>query len=121
MAYEGAINTAPTPCVSMPVVHNRTTWKTGINIINLGDLATTVHINYYSTVSGIANGSKDYNIPAHTPLTIYMPADAATAVGFAGAADIRSNNAQNLLVLATHSNGGAGVASNFVGINYTCP
>jgi len=121
VAYEGSLSTDATACVSLPVVHNRTTWKTGINLINLGGVAANITINYYSSAVGISNATKDYSIPAHSPLTIYMPTDAATAVGFYGAADIKSTNGQPLLVNAAHSRADQGVGSNFVGINYTCP
>lgn len=121
VAYEGSLPTDATPCVSLPVVHNRTTWKTGINLINLGGVPAQITVNYYSSAAGIGNASKNYTIPAYSPLTIYMPTDAATQVGFYGAADIKSTNGQPLLVNAAHSRADQGVASNFVGINYACP
>jgi hypothetical protein len=119
--YEGSKASDATACVSLPVVHNRTSWKTGINILNMGATASNITIAYHSSASGIPNASKNYTIPAHSPLTVYMPTDAATAVGFYGAADIKSTNGQPLLVNAAHSYATKGVASNFVGINYTCP
>ena len=122
VAYEGSKITDATACVSLPVVHNRTTWKTGINLLNLGDVTANITINYYSSAPGISDASKNYSIPAHSPLSIYMPTDAsATALGFYGAADIKSTNSQPLLVNAAHSRADQGVGSNFVGINYTCP
>ncbi len=48
-AYEGAVSSAASQCVALPVVHNRTSWKTGINILNLGASAATVQINYSSS------------------------------------------------------------------------
>jgi hypothetical protein len=121
VAYEGSLPTDATACVSLPVVHNRTTWKTGINILNLGGVAADITINYYSSAAGIPNATKTYSVPANSPYTIYMPTDAATAVGFYGAADIKSTNGQHLLVNAAHTYAAQGVSSNFVGINYTCP
>jgi hypothetical protein len=121
VAYEGSLPTDATACVSLPVVHNRTTWKTGINILNLGGSDANITISYHSSAAGISSATKNYVVPAHSPYTVYMPTDAATAVGFYGAADIKSTNGQSLLVNAAHSYTAKGVASNFVGINYTCP
>jgi hypothetical protein len=120
VAYEGSLPSDATPCVSLPVVHNRASWKTGINIINLGT-ATTVTINYHSSAAGIPDAVKTYDIAANSPLTVYMPTDAITGLGFYGAADIKSNNGQDILVNAAHTNMSNGVSSNFNGINYTCP
>jgi hypothetical protein len=121
VAYEGSLPGDATACVSLPVVHNRTTWKTGINIINLGDSQADITISYASSAPGIPNASKTLSIPANSPWTVYMPSDGATQVGFYGAADVKSTNGQPLLVNAAHSRSDQGVASNFVGINYTCP
>jgi len=117
--YEGSLPAEATACVSLPVVHNRTTWKTGINILNMSASSNTVTIHYYSSASGIPDATKSYTIAGNKPLTVYMPTDAATGVGFYGAADLKGT--QPLLVNAAHSRADAGVASNFVGINYTCP
>ena len=121
VAYEGSLPTDATACVSLPVVHNRTTWKTGINILNLGSSDSDITINYHSTVSGISGGTKNYVVAANSPYTVYMPSDAATPVGFAGSADIKSTNSQPLLVNVANSYAANGVSSNYVGINYSCP
>jgi hypothetical protein len=121
VAYEGSLPSDATACVSLPVVHNRTTWKTGINIFNIGGTAANVTINYASSAAGISDASQTISIPANSPLTVYMPSDGTTAVGFYGAADVKSTNGQPLLINAAHSRMDQGVGSNFVGINYTCP
>lgn len=121
VAYEGSLPGDATACVSLPVVHNRTTWKTGINIFNLGDSTANITINYASSAPGIDDASQDITIPPNSPLTVYMPTDGTTALGFYGAADVKSTNGQPLVVNAAHSRMDRGVGSNFVGINYTCP
>jgi hypothetical protein len=120
-AYEGAPASAASDCVALPVVHNRTTWVSGINILNLGSSSSTVQINYASSNPLTPNATKTYTVPANSPLTVYMPTDAATQVGFYGGASLRSTNGQNMLVLATHANSAAGIARNYFGINYSCP
>jgi len=129
VAYEGSLGTQATNCASLPVTHNRTTWKTGINMQNLGAAAGTYTLKFFSSVSGIPNGQDlSVTIPAGQPLTVYMPAyntpatPGYTQVGFAGSVDIQGN--QPLLVNVANSRADAtshGVASNYVGINYTCP
>lgn len=121
VAYEGSLRSEATACVSLPVVHNRTTWKTGINIMNLGNVAANVTINYASSAVGIDDATQDIVVPANSPLTVYMPTDGTTDLGFYGAADVKSTNTQLLLINAAHSRADQGVGSNFVGINYTCP
>lgn len=121
VAYEGSLPTDATACVSLPISHNRTTWKTGINILNLGSSAANVTISYYSTAVGIPNATDTISIPAGKPMTVYMPTDGTTAVGFYGAVDVKSTNGQPLLVNVANSRADQGVASNYVGINYTCP
>jgi hypothetical protein len=120
-AYEGAPADTASACVALPVVHNRTSWKTGINILNLGATASTVEIVYSSSNPATPNATKTYSVPANSPLTVYMPTDAATALGFYGGASLRSTNGQNMLVLASHANSNAGIARNYFGINYACP
>lgn len=119
VAYEGSLPSEATACVSLPIVHNRTTWKTGINILNLGGSQANVTINYYSTAPGISNATQSFTIPGNSPKTIYMPLDSPTALGFFGAAEVKSTNAQPLLVNVANSR--TGVSSNYVGVNYTCP
>lgn len=119
VAYEGSLPTDATACVSLPVTHNRTTWKTGINILNMGSSPAQITINYYSSAPGIANASQNVTIPANSPLTVYMPSPSVTTVGFYGAANVQSTNDQPLLVNVANSR--AGVGSNYVGINYACP
>lgn len=121
VAYEGSLPSSATACVSLPVVHNRTTWKTGINILNLGNADAAVTISYKSSATGINDASQNVTVPANSPLTVYMPSDATTALGFYGAADVKSTNGQPLLVNSANSRSDKGVGSNFVGINYTCP
>lgn len=121
VAYEGSLPSAASACASLPVVHNRTTWKTGINILNLGGSASNVTINYASSAAGISDASQSFSIPANSPVTVYMPTDGTTALGFYGAADVKSTNGQPLVINAAHSRMDQGVGSNFVGINYTCP
>jgi hypothetical protein len=121
VAYEGSLPSDGTACVSLPVVHNRTTWKTGINIYNLGTSQANVTISYASSAPGISDASQTISIPADSPRTVYMPTDGTTTLGFYGAADIKSTNGQPLVVNAAHSRADQGVGSNFVGINYTCP
>ncbi|MBN1876807.1 MAG: hypothetical protein JXA33_21465, partial [Anaerolineae bacterium] len=121
VAYEGSLRGEASACVSLPVVHNRTTWKTGINIMNLGGTAANVTINYASSAAGISDATQNIVVPANSPLTVYMPTDGTTGVGFYGAADVKSTNGQLLLINAAHSRADQGVGTNFVGINYTCP
>ena len=120
-AYEGAVSSAGSSCVALPVVHNRTSWKTGINILNLGASASSVTITYSSSNPATPDATKTYSVPANSPLTIYMPTDAATALGFYGGASLESTNGQPMLVLASSANTTAGIARNYVGVNYTCP
>lgn len=120
-AYEGAVADAASSCVALPVVHNRTSWMTGINILNLGDQASTVKITYSSSNPATSDAEKTYTVPANSPLTVYMPTDAATQLGFYGGASLESTNGQDMLVLASHANSNAGIARNYVGVNYTCP
>lgn len=119
-AYEGAVADVASACVALPVVHNRTSWKTGINILNLSNTATDVTISYASSNPATPDATKTYTVPANSPLTIYMPTDAATAVGFYGGASLESASG-NILVLASHANNNAGIARNYVGVNYACP
>lgn len=123
VAYEGQVPSAATQCVSLPVSHNRTTWKTGINILNLGGAEGTFTLNYSSSAPGIPNaGPQTVTIAANSPKTIYMPTESPTALGFYGAVDIKGT--QPFFVVAANSRNDAtshGVASNYVGINYTCP
>jgi hypothetical protein len=121
VAYEGSLRSDATACVSLPVVHNRTSWKTGINILNLGNVNANVTINYASSAAGISNATQNIVVPANSPTTVYMPSDGTTALGFYGAADVKSTNGQLLLINAAHSRADQGVGANFVGINYTCP
>lgn len=118
-AYEAPLETSATGCVALPVVHNRTTWKTGINIMNLGTSAATVTVSYASSNPSTSDATKNYTVPAGAPYNIYMPSDAATTVGFYGGATIESN--RNIVVLASHANSAAGMALNYMGVNYTCP
>lgn len=118
-AYEGAVATSATPCVALPIVHNRTSWKSGINILNLGSSAASVDISYSSSNPSTPNATKTYSVPAGAPLTVYMPTDAATAVNFYGGASLSST--ENILVLATHANSNAGISQNYMGVNFTCP
>lgn len=118
-AYEAPLVTSATGCVALPVVHNRTTWKTGINILNLGSSAATVTVDYSSSNPNTPDASKVYSVPAGAPFNIYMPSDAKTAVGFYGGATLSSN--QNIIALASHANAAAGMALNYMGVNYTCP
>jgi hypothetical protein len=119
VAYEGSLQTDASGCVSLPVVHNRTSWKTGINILNTSASQASVTINYKSSAAGIPDASQTYQIAAASPLTVYMPSDGVTQVGFYGAADLKST--QNVLVNVANSRADRGVSSNYVGINYTCP
>lgn len=123
VAYEGQLASAASKCASLPVTHNRTTWKTGINILNLGDAEGTFTLNYFSSASGIPNaGPQTVTIAAKSPKTIYMPTQSPTTLGFYGAVDIKAT--QPFFVVAANSRNDAtshGVASNYVGINYTCP
>ena len=123
VAYEGVVPDAATKCASLPVTHNRTTWKTGINLLNLGGSAATVTLNYYSSAPGIPNvANQQVTIPANAPLTVYMPTQSGTQVGFYGAVDVKST--QNILVNVANSRNDVtshGVASNYIGVNYTCP
>jgi len=121
VAYEGSLRSEATACVSLPVVHNRTTWKTGINILNMGGVDANVTINYASSAVGIPDATQNIVVPANSPLTVYMPTDGTTGLGFYGAADVKSTNGQFLLINAAHSRADQGVGTNFVGINYTCP
>lgn len=121
VAYEGSLRSEATACVSLPVVHNRTSWKTGINILNLGNTAANVTINYASSSATVPSASQNIVVPANSPLTVYMPSDGTTGLGFYGAADVKSTNGQLLLINAAHSRADQGVGANFVGINYTCP
>jgi hypothetical protein len=121
VAYEGSIPGEATACVSLPITHNRPTWKTGINILNRGNSTANVTINYYSTAPGIPDAAQTLTIPAGQPLTVYMPTDMTTQLGFYGAADVKSTNGQPLLVNVANSRADQGVASNYAGINYTCP
>ncbi|MBE2220668.1 MAG: hypothetical protein IAF02_03960 [Anaerolineae bacterium] len=122
VAYEGSLDDASiTACVSAPVVHNRTSWKTGINILNMGAQTATVKIDYISSAAGISNATQTISIGAGQPASIYMPSDATTALGFYGAADLKSTNGQPLLVNIANTRADRGVSSNYVGINYTCP
>ncbi len=122
VAYEGSLNDgSTTACVSLPVAHNRTSWKTGINILNLGDQPSTITVNYVSSAAGIPDATANYTVAANQPATIYMPTDAETGVGFYGAVDVKSTNGQPLLINVANSRKDKGVASNFVGVNYTCP
>jgi hypothetical protein len=50
-----------------------------------------------------------------------MPTESTTAVGFYGAADVKSTNEQPLLINVANSRADKGVGSNYVGINYICP
>lgn len=121
VAYEGSLPGDATACVSLPITHNRETWKTGINILNLGNQAATVEINYFSTAPGVPNANQTVTVPANSPLTVYMPTDLTTQLGFYGGADVKSTNGQPLLINVANSRADQGVGSNFVGINYTCP
>lgn len=121
VAYEASLPSDATSCVSLPVTHNRTTWKTGINILNLGGSDAQITIDYYSSILTIPDATHDVVVPANSPLTIYMPSESPTALGFAGAADIKSTNGQPILVNASHARKDKGVASTYVGLNYTCP
>ncbi|MBK8904968.1 MAG: hypothetical protein IPM53_27560 [Anaerolineaceae bacterium] len=118
-AYEAPLQASATGCVALPVVHNRTTWKTGINIINLSSSSATVTVNYSSSNPSTGDASKTYSVPAGAPYNIYMPSDAATTLGFYGGATLESN--QNIVVLASHANSGVGMALNYMGVNYSCP
>jgi len=119
-AYEGAIASSATSCVALPTVQNRTSWKSGINILNLGS-ATTVEINYSSSNPSTPDATKTYPVPANSPFTVYMPSDLATQVGFYGGATAESTNGQDILVLVTTANSSAGISMNYVGVNFTCP
>jgi hypothetical protein len=123
MAYEGSLPTDATPCVSLPVTHNRTTWKTGINILNLGSSEANVTINYVSSAPGIGDATQSFTISANSPRTIYMPTQSPTTLGFYGSADVKSTNSQPLLINVANSRSDATIvaATNYVGINYTCP
>jgi hypothetical protein len=121
VAYEGSLPSDASACVSLPVVHNRDTWKTGINILNMGNAEAQITINYASSAPGIADANQTITIAAGKPKTVYMPTDGTTDLGFYGAADVKSTNGQPLLINAAHSRMDKGVGSNFVGINYTCP
>ncbi len=122
VAYEGSLDDGTaTACVSAPIVQNRSSWKTGINILNLGTSPATVAISYASSAAGIPDAADTYTIAAGSPATVYMPSDGATLSGFYGAADIKSTNGQPLLVNIANSRADKGVSSNYVGINYTCP
>ncbi len=118
-AYEAPLQSSATGCVALPVVHNRTTWKTGINVINLGTSSASVTVNYSSSNPSTGDASKTYTVPAGAPYNIYMPSDAATTLGFYGGATLESN--RNIIVLASHANSGVGIALNYMGVNYTCP
>lgn len=120
VAYEASQPTDATACVSLPVVHNRTSWKTGINILNMGDETATVVISYKSS-SSAASATQTITIPPHSPDSLYMPSESNTTLGFYGAADIKSTNGQPLLINASHSRSDQGVGTNYVGVNYTCP
>jgi hypothetical protein len=111
VAYEGSLPTDATACVSLPVVHNRTTWKTGINLLNLGTSTANVTINYASTAPGISNATQSFTITASSPKTVYMPTDGTTALGFYGSADVKSTNGQP--ILANVANSRTGVSSNY--------
>jgi len=121
VAYEGSQRTDATACVSLPIAHNRTSWKTGINILNLGDQEATVVINYFSSTVSASDATQTISIPAGSPKSVYMPSDATTDLGFYGAVDVKSTNGQPLLINVANSRADKGVASNFVGVNYTCP
>lgn len=118
-AYEAPLETSATGCVALPIVHNRTTWKSGLNVINLGASSASVTVNYSSSNPSTGDASKTYSVPAGAPYNIYLPSDAATSLGFYGGATMESN--QNIIVLASHANAGVGMALNYMGVNYTCP
>ena len=118
-AYEAPLESSATGCVALPVVHNRTSWKTGINVLNLSNSAASVTVNYASSNPSTSDATKVYSVPAGSPFNIYMPADLATEINFYGGATIESN--QNIIALASHANSGVGIALNYMGVNYTCP
>lgn len=97
VAYEGSLRSEATACVSLPVVHNRTTWKTGINIMNLGGVNANVTINYASSAVGISDATQNIVVPANSPLTVYMPTDGTTDLGFYGAADVKSTDRKSVV------------------------
>ncbi len=121
VAYEGSLPTDASACVSLPVVHNRDSWKTGINILNTGNQKANITVSYKSSAAGIPDATRNYSVPANSPSTIYMPSDGATGFGFYGAADVKSTNGQALLINVANSRADRGVSSNYVGISYTCP
>ena len=118
-AYEGALSSSASGCVALPVVHNRTTWKTGINIYNNGGSTASVDINYSSSNPSTNDASHTVSVPAGEPFNVYMPADLTTELGFYGGVTLESN--QDIVVLATHANSSVGTALNYMGVNYTCP
>ncbi len=118
-AYEAVSSAAASGCVAAPVVQNRTTWKSGLNILNLGSSSASVTINYSSSNPSTPDASQTVSIPANDGLTVYMPTDGTTASGFYGGATFES--ASNIVVLVSTANSAAGIARNFMGVNYTCP
>lgn len=118
-AYEAPLESSATGCVALPVVHNRTSWKTGINVLNLSASSASVTVNYSSSNPSTPDASKVYTVPAGEPFNIYMPSDLATQVEFFGGATMVSN--QNIIALASHANSAVGIALNYMGVNYTCP
>lgn len=118
-AYEAVNVTAATGCVAAPVVQNRTTWKSGLNILNLGGSAASVNIDYASSSPSIPDASQTVSVPANDGMTVYMPSDGTTDVGFFGGATFDSN--QDIIVLVSTANSAAGIARNFMAVNYTCP
>ncbi len=118
-AYEAVNVASATGCVAAPVVQNRTSWKSGLNILNLGGSAASVDIAYSSSSPSYPDASQTVSVPANDGLTVYMPTDGTTAVGFFGGASFESN--QDIIVLVSTANSAAGIARNFMAVNYTCP
>jgi hypothetical protein len=119
-AYEGA--TSGSTAMSAPLLFkNSGGWNTGLQVQNVGNLATNVTVTYQSSDGRGGPWMERTTVEAGGSATFYQPANAELPDGFVGSATITSTNNQPLVGIVNEVHTGRGVAMTYRALSDSAP
>jgi hypothetical protein len=119
-AYEGA--TSGSTAMSAPLLFkNSGGWNTGLQVQNVGNLATNVTVTYQSSDGRGGPWMERTTVEAGGSVTYYQPANAELPDGFVGSATITSTNNQPLVGIVNEVHTGRGVAMTYRALSDSAP